>query len=340
MNTFFLRSLLSSVAFMPPDGAGGGDVEPGDIKELPADGAGGGGGAAGDKGGDKGAAGDKSFLSDDKSLKDPPGAPTTMPDNWRDYLAGEDKDARKLLDRYKAPSELGKALREQSVLISKGAGKALVRPADDKPEELKVWREQQGIPAEPTGYTLPDAVVKRFTDADKPAMEMFTAGMHAHDMPPTALSAALDVYANMQEAIKAGDRERSIQTQDALRQEWGADFKTNVSAARNFAETAIPGVNWLEARLADGRRMGDVPEVVSALVDLAKLKFGDTAFVGEAATKVTEARFDELRALQSDPKSAYYTDGGKLRSELMGLVDAKAARERTRRPSGAGDREE
>lgn len=324
MKSFLLRSLLSSVAFMPPDGeAGGGDVDP--------DAGAGGGAGAGTK--DKvPPAGDKSFLSSD--IVDPPGAPVTMPDNWRDLLAGEDKDARKLLDRYKAPGELGKALREQSVLISKGAGKAPVRPADDKPEELKVWREQQGIPAEPTGYTLAEPLAARFTDADKPAMSMFTAGMHAHDMPPAAVNAALDVYATMQEGIKAADKERSTLCQDELRQDWGPDFKTNAAAARNFAETAVPGVNWLEARLPDGRRMGDIPDVVSALVDLAKLKFGDTAFVGEAATKVTESRMAELEALMQDTKSAYYTDGGKLRNEKIALEQAKEHRNATRRTSG------
>lgn len=258
----------------------------------------------------------------------PPGdtTPAAFPENWRDLIAGEDKAARPLLDRYKSPSDVGKAFREQREAISKGV-KAPERPADDAPDALKAWRETMGIPADPTGYTLADPVGKRFTDAEKPQIEMFLGGMHKRDMSPTAVNAALDVYADMQEQIvgqlKASDKSTADACQDELRTEWGKEFRSNSALALQYAQQSTPGVNWFEARLPDGRLLGSVPEIIRQFADLGKARFGDTLFAGGEASKRTEDRMSEIKRSMADPKSPYNTDGGTTKGEYFELLQAK-----------------
>lgn len=267
-----------------------------------------------------------------KDPADPGPGPAAFPDNWRDLLAGDDKDAKKLLERYKAPSDLGKAFREQRETISKGV-QAPARPADDDAEGLKTWREKMGIPAEPTAYQLTEPVAKRFGDDDKPNMEVFITGMHKRDMSPAAVNAALDVYADMQEqtmgALVAADNKAAGDTADELRQEWGAEFRQNKALAEMAAEKLTPGINWFRARLPDGRMLSNIPEVVRTFARLGKEEFTDVHFAGETNTKVTENRMSEIKNMMADTKSPYYTDQ-KIRDEYAVLVNAEAAVKRKR----------
>lgn len=327
-----LAHLLGSTAvFSPPDApAAGGGGDGGDAAAVAAAAA---AAAAATK-----KEPDASFLgTDPDKIEQPNGSPAAFPDNWRDLMAGEDKDTRKALDRFKGPSDVAKSWREAAAAISKGV-KAPARPADDQPEQLKQWRETMGIPPEATGYQLADPVAKRFTDADKPNMELFTTGMHKRDMPPNAVNAALDVYADMQDLVMssmaARDKELNTSCQDELRQEWGSEFRANAELARAAAEKLTPGVNWFEARLPDGRRLGDIPGVVRTYAQLGKDQFGDVSFAGDTRTNVTEGRIAEIKKMMADDKSPYYTDGGKIKTEYQGLLEAK-----DRRPVRSGDKE-
>jgi hypothetical protein len=98
-----------------------------------------------------------------------------LPDDWRDIAAAGDDDTLKLLKRYGSISGVAKALKEAQATIRGGKLKTIMPdPKDEK--AMAEWRKAEGIPPDPTGYKLPDEVVKRLTDEDKPILSSFMRG--------------------------------------------------------------------------------------------------------------------------------------------------------------------
>lgn len=313
----------AAVADKQVDAGAGGDDKGGD---KAAD-----SGASADKGdGDKG--GDKSFLAgadDDKiDEKTKIVAPADWPEDWKDKITGGDKDTLKLIDRYKSPAEVAKALREANKKISAG------RPADDEPmpdaekepDKAKEWRKARGIPDDPTGYAVPDTVKALVTDADKPRLAAFTEAMHAKGIPTSAAGAVMEWYFQEQDAVASAiaetDKEHSEKLQEELRSEWGSDFRANSTLAKRYGEKVFPGIPWTEARLPDGRRMGDIPDMVRALADAGRAEFGDVSFASGDAANKTMARKQELETMMAEDRAKYMADP-KLGKEYEAIMDAE-----------------
>lgn len=314
--------------------AGGAD------KQADAGGAGGDDKAAGaDKGGDKAAAdGDKgdgkggSFLAnaDDPNIdeKTKTVAPADWPEDWRDKIAAGDKDFRKLLDRYGSLPEYAKAGREAQKKLSSG------KPVDDEPmpdaeaepEKAKEWRKARGIPDDPTGYAVPETVKNLVTDADKPRLTAFTEAMHAKGIPTSAAGAVMEWYFQEQDAIASAiaenDKEHSEKLQEELRSEWGSDFRANSTLAKRYAEKVFGDVPWTEARLPDGRRMGDIPEMVRALADAGRSEFGDVSFASGDAANKTMARKQELETMMAEDRPKYMANPA-FAKEYEAIMDAE-----------------
>ena len=263
----------------------------------------------------------------DPPAGDPP-KPQTFPDDWRDQMAGADKDLRKRLDRFKSPVDVTKSFAELEKLKSagklKGGGEAPDGTKD--PDGLKAWRAENGIPEDPTGYALPDEVTKKLTDADKPILASFTEFAHERNLPPRAVEVAAEWYTTLMDA-QAADRVAADNTaaeavQDELRSEWGAEFRGNSNLAKRFAETITPGVNWLEARAADGRRLGDIPDFVKAMAELGRKEYGDVQFAGGENTTKTMARKAELEQMMKNDMSSYRANPA-LAKEYESIMDAE-----------------
>jgi len=257
--------------------------------------------------------------------------PTDWPEDWRARMAGEDKDAGKLLDRYKSPADVAKALREANKKI--GSGKTVsdepMPDAEKEPEKAAEWRKARGIPDDPTGYAIPEAVKGLVTDADKPRLAGFTEAMHKAGIPTSAAGAAMEWYfqeqASANEAIAAADKADADDVADHLREEWGPDFRANSTIAKRFAEEAIPGVNWFSARLPDGRVLGNVPEIVKAFADMGRERFGDVTLAGAENSSRTMARKQELEIMMRDDPDKYFGDR-KNAEEYTKIMDAEMRR--------------
>lgn len=293
-----------------------------------------------DKGGDKSGADDKggNFLDnvdkandktgDEAGDKPKDGDKASWPDDWRDQMAGDDKELRKALDRYPTPAAVAKANREAQVKLRSG------KPADDEPmpdpekepEKAKEWRQSRGIPDDPTGYAVPDTVKNIVTDADKPRLAEFTEHMHKNNVPAAAVGPALEFYFQTQEAantaIATADKADESDTEEALREEWGPDYRANSTIAKRFAEEVTPGLNWFSARLPDGRVLGNVPEFAKALAEMGRERFGDVSLAGADNTAKTMARKTELENLMRDDPDRYHADP-KNSAEYQKIVDAE-----------------
>lgn len=247
----------------------------------------------------------------------PPSEPQNPPqspwgDNWREEMAGGDDDVAKAISRYGSPKGVARALREAQATISSGLKRAKPDPKDEK--AMAEWRKAEGIPDDPTGYKLPEAVQKRLTDEDKPILSSFTEFAHAKGARPDVVDIASEWYIEMAEAAQAKQAEEdkiaSEEAEDTLRKDWAhGEYKANTTIARRFIE-GIPGVGakWAEARI-DGKRLGDMPEFIAWAADMGREKFGDVAFTSSDSESKHTARKTELETLMRTDIDKYYETG-------------------------------
>lgn len=262
------------------------------------------------------AAADKGDGKDDKAA--------ALPDNWRELAAGENKEQLALLKRYGSLQGVVKALQEKEAFIRSGKIKRdMPDPKDEK--AMTEWRKEQGIPDSPEGYQLPEPVTKRLVDADKPILSSFTEFAHAKNAPPAFVEMAAEWYVDMSEKAEAAQLERDAaateKADDELREAWSRDeYKGNLTLARRFMASAGEiGESWSEARLPDGRRLGDVPSFVQWASDQGRNTFGDVAFSsGDAETRHNNRRA-EIEKIRDTDFERYENEG--LNKELLELID-------------------
>lgn len=253
------------------------------------------------------------------------------PADWRERMATDaagkvDTKVVERLKRYDSPSAFGKAgLEAQTRILSGKAGEDVPMPDETKDAEgAKKWREERGIPADPTGYVIPDAVKNKLTAEDAPVLANYTAYAHKAGMTPKEVERNITWYTGLVEqqaaTEMAADKEASTIVETDLRKEWGAEFADNYAMAKKFASESIHGVNWWEARLPDGRSLGNITGVVKAMTELGLLKYGDVSYVGGEAAKATESRLTELKNIMTTDFDRWNSDP-KLRAEYGTLLE-------------------
>lgn len=250
--------------------------------------------------------------SEDGKGKEP--AKSDWPDDWRDRLADGDEDIANAIKRYGSPKGVAKALKEAQALIRSGKIKRDMPDATDA-KAVSEWRKEQGIPDDPSGYKLPEVVTKRLTDDDKPVLASFTEFAHAKGAPQAVVDIATEWYVNSLENMEAervqADSAAAEAAEDALRKDWAhGEYKANMTLAKRFI-AEIPGVgpDWSEARLPNGRRLGDLPEFVAWAADQGRSAFGDAAFASPDSASRHTARKDEIEQLMKTDMNKYYETG-------------------------------
>lgn len=271
----------------------------------------------------------------------PVAAPADWPEDWRAKMSGEDKDALKVIERYKSPADVAKALREAQKKISSGQ----VRPQlakDATDADIAAYRKELGIPEKADGYleALPNGLV--IGDGDKEIASSFLETAHAANMPPEFVGAALDWYYKSQEdqvtAMKAADKEYRASTEDDLRSEWGGEYRANINSVKNFLDSA-PVVGQDEdgkditlgdllrgSRSPDGRLLGDHPAFLRWAAEMAT-SANPAGFVapsggGSQADSVAD-EIEKLETYMRDDRLAYNKDE-KAQARLRQLYDAQA----------------
>jgi len=198
-------------------------------------------------------------------------------DNWRQTYAGQDEKLLKRLERYASPKAALDALISAQNKISAGE---LVKPLSDNPtpEEIAAYRAQHGIPEKPEGYLekLPNGLV--IGEGDKPIVDSFVDRLHKLNADPKLVHEAVSWYYDFQEQQVAErqtlDLSQKTEAEDALRAEWGQDYRTNINHINSFLSTAPEGV----ADMITNARTGD-----------GKALFNDQKFVGWIASLAREA---------------------------------------------------
>jgi hypothetical protein len=289
--------------------------------------------------GDKGAAPPKAppaSAADPSAPKGDP-SPTTWPEDWRKLVAGEDKKKAERLARFTDPGKiLDSFLALEKDLSSGKYRKAL--PSHYSSEELAEWRKANGVPEKPEDYdvNLGNGIV--WGETDKPHIDDFLKWAHEHNATPDEVKRNLGWWAQYQDRLVDQQNESDATNAQAasqkLRELWGGETTKN----QNFLKTVFDRYDGayatiMTARGPDGRRIGDNPDILNALV--AEFVKGDPYARdlpgnGQAAAQTVEAEYATLQGLMRDRESKYWkgNDAQGLQArfrELVGLKERIAA---------------
>lgn len=273
-------------------------------------------------------------LADGAGEPDKPIAtPADFPEDWREKLAGDNKQLLNTLKRYASPANWARAGFEAQQKIRSGEFKKGLSD-ESSPEEVAAWRKENGIPEKPEGYEVRTENGFVFGEADKPLLDSFKGYAHTKNWTPTQLNQAVEWYTTEQSRLagvqaEADDAFKTDATV-ALSEQWGADFKRNVNAVANLFGSAPAGLaDRLRAgRTSDGKVIGNDPEFLAWMAQVSR-DLNPAASVVPAGTanqpKAIENRIAELKGLMGDQSSEYWKGpkAAGLQEEYRNLLEGQ-----------------
>lgn len=273
-------------------------------------------------------------IFDDADDQDAPAA--AWPSDWREKLSGGDAKLQKRLTRFSSPEALLKAWQSMEQKLSSGEYKRAALPEDASEEEKAEWRAANGIPDAPDGYEFPTIKGHEWTDADKTVASGFLADLHAAGTPKPVAQAALAWYAKYQQQVAEQrstiDRADAEAREDALRVEWGKDYRPHLKLAKDTFQddefiSADLRAALAGARTADGRRLLLHPDFTRFLAERGLERRGPAGLItGEQGSRMG-SRLDEIRKVRETDIDKYYADGlDKEYAEILEKMGTGSAR--------------
>lgn len=219
--------------------------------------------------------------ANDATTEQPENAtPENQGNDWaaiRTRVANGDEKILNVLSRYSTLEDYVKSGIELRNKL--GSAKAAKVPGPDAtPEELKAYRDENGIPESPKDYKieLPDNIV--LGDADKPVAEAFLEVAHKHNLPPAVandiIAHQLKLQEEMMQAQEAEDDKARVVAEETLMSDdvWGSETRLNINMIKNMLASAPEGVgdDLMAARLGSGKRLGDDVNTLRWLSNVAR----------------------------------------------------------------------
>jgi hypothetical protein len=241
---------------------------------------------AGDPPPSDGAPPKKTSIYDDAGLEEPgKEGSTSWPPDWREQFVqgiedpGEREKALNQMKRYQSPAEVAKGNLAMRQRISSGEY-TRVLPDDATPEQVAEWRAEHGYPEDPSGYELPvamDGKPEDMNEGQKAVYEGWQKFFHDKRVSPALAKEmteyANDVFAAQMEAMAETDAKLADTSEDALRTDWGQDFRNNVAMNNKLLQDTLGedgAQNFLNARMADGTLVKHSVEVAKLLNKAAR----------------------------------------------------------------------
>lgn len=259
---------------------------------------------------------------------EPAAAPQDWPDDWRTRLAGDDEKTLKKLERFNSINDVVRWAQNLEKKMSSGEFKQAL-PDDATEEEIAQWREQNGVPESPDKYDLDvDGLV--IGEDDKPHLDDFLQQAHESNMPNEMVKQVVSWhYQNIekqQESMAEADADFQAESQQALREEWGGEYKQNINQIKNLLSSAPEGIEerLLGGRTADGKVVGNDPETLKWLAGLARQINPVATVVPGAGANQASAVQDEIQQIETVMRTEpdkYWKDP-KMQARLKELYDA------------------
>jgi hypothetical protein len=263
--------------------------------------------------------------------------------DWRQRIAGDDRELAKQLERYATEADFGKA--HVSLRGKLSSGEYRRAPGKDAtPDEIAQWRADMGLPSSAEDYmadlALPDGTV--LSEADKAIMLKFAGAAFDGNIDKAAFGRMAARYYELQDTARAArearDAEFQEQAEETLREAWkGADFRRNKNAIENMLTKWPEGLaeNFLAGRMADGSRIGDNPVMAQVLAQIASGLEPKRTLVPDGFTPASQGlaqRIASIEALMGDRHSEYWKGpkANAMQAEYRELVTAREAQKDSR----------
>lgn len=258
------------------------------------------------------------------------GEPPANGNDWatlRDKYAKGDEKILKRLSRYSSQEAVIDALLAAQNKISSGTLRSTL-PENATKEEMAAWREENGIPADTSGYDLKDIPL---SPEAKAGADEFLKAAHAVNMTPAQVKAAVAWSAQRAEAQlearQLQDQQITAEADELLREEWGAETKLNKNMILGLLDTAPEGVKdrIMGGRLADGTPITSDVKTLRWLAGIAR-EINPVATVvpgaGTNSAQVIETEMATMQKLMGDPKSAYWKgpEAEKMQARYRDLI--------------------
>ncbi len=259
-----------------------------------------------------------------------PAVVAEFPEDWRDKLAGDDQKYRKQLERYASPQALAKAHKELQSKVSSGELlKAAKLPENPTPEDLAAWRKENDVPEKAADYLsgMPSGVI--IGDEDKERVNSFIETMHGKNVSKDVVQAAIEWNQNKIETERQEVYDRNAdlqeQTEEALRAEWGPEFKRNINLVNGVIATLPEAARdvFAGAKAIDGTALFNNPDIMRWMVDMArKVNPVGTVVTGATNISAVDSELEQIEKVMKDNRSAYNKDT-KMQERYMQLLEAK-----------------
>ena len=252
----------------------------------------------------------------------------TWPNDWREKASKGDEKVLKRLGRYASPEAAIDALIAAQNKISSGEYKTAL-PKNATPEQLSDWRKENGIPDKPEDYELKFDSGLVIGDADKALVDNFLKVAHGRNLDSESVKSTIEWYYQEQERMTNErldqDEKEARETISTLAQEYGGEYKRNMTAVENLLSTFPDEVRDLfkSGRLANGKAIFNEPQVIRAFVSMAREVNPASTVVSAGAGDPSKTIEDEIKSIESKMGTKAYTSDEKMQSRYRELVDAR-----------------
>ena len=289
------------------------------------------------------------ILADKKNGAEPKAEPKAdvpyWPEDWRENLAereanGDEKIKAKVLkqlERYVDPGSIFSKAREAEGQLTSG-NLIKVPGKNATEEEIADYRKATGWLENSEDYfkdmKLENGAI--IGAADKPFVDEFTAAVHKEGATPAMVKAGLDwYYGNLEKeavTLDKQDAENHDETKRELKEEYGSAFNRYTNSVASLFSTAPGGsdpegdslyADLMGGRLANGRLIGDDPNVIRFLVSLAR-EINPIATVTEGGDQSglgVEAELQKIAELRTTNKKEY--SSAKVQARELELLEAQ-----------------
>lgn len=249
----------------------------------------------------------------------------TLPEDWRAQaaaaVAGEDAERAgklaKRLERYSSFEDMAKGFFDAQDKLRSGAAKSS-RPADGaSDDEIREWREANGIPESADKYELDLGEAVQLSEEDQSVIDNILPSAHELGISNDAMSkiSAKFFEARAMSAQKMSDQDNVDvqQTEQTLKSKWGSDFSRNknilVASLGEMPEDLRETVR--NARGPDGRGLMNNPAFAQHMVDLYRKANPTVALVPNGDGDPIGTVNDEIKRIEKtmrDDPDSYYKD--------------------------------